>query len=134
MPINYLEKGAPMPASLGRCGDLLHDVRQLRLEMQRQTDAIEAREKEIQEHIINSVTTDSPGAVGQRYVVKVHSEPKPAIEDWGVFCSWVRKNDRFDMLQKRLSEKVVAETQADEGRVLPGLQTINVKKVSLTKV
>lgn len=51
-----------------------------------------------------------------------------------MFCSWVRKNDRFDLLQKRLSTKAVEETQAAEGRLLPGLSEIYVPKVSVTKL
>lgn len=131
---NILDKGAPLPASLGGCADLLHDVRELRLEMQRQVDAIAARESEIREHIINSVSPTDSGAVGQRFVAKVTSKQEPSIQDWGVFCSWVRKNDRFDCLQKRLSADAVKETCAVEGRMLPGLQAVNVKTVSITKL
>ncbi len=35
---NWLEKGGPMPASLGACADLLHDVRELRLQMAKQVE------------------------------------------------------------------------------------------------
>ena len=131
---DWLEVGSPLPASLGGCADLLHDVRALRLEMQRQTDAIEIREKEIRNHIIDNVSATEPGAVGQRFIAKVVTTPEPAVQDWGVFYSWVRKNDRFDCLQKRLAEKAVKETCAAEGRLLPGLQIINVKTVSVTKL
>jgi len=37
------------------------------------------------------------------------------------------------LLQKRLSEKAVADTTAAEGRMLPGLTEIYVMKVSVTK-
>ena len=133
MSVNWLEPGAPMPASLGACADLLHDVRELRLEMQRQTDAVEAREKEIKAWIIDHSTEHDTTFGGRRYIAQVYKEPTPTIQDWGVFCSWVRKNDRFDLLQKRLSEKAVEDTTAAEGRMLPGLTEIYVMKVSVTK-
>ena len=132
--MNILEKGAPLPVSLGACADLYHDVRALRLEMQKQVDAIQARETEVKEHIIASATVTDAGAVGRRYIARVISKAKPQIADWGVFCSWVRKNDRFDCLQKRISEDAVKQTMDAESRVLPGLQIVNVKDVSLTKV
>ena len=132
--INLLEKGAPVPASLGACGDLLHDIRELRLAMQKQVNAIEERERELKDHIINSVTPDDPGAVGKRFVTKVVTRPVPIIEDWGVFCSWVRKNDRFDCIQQRLSTDAVNEIQNAENRLLPGLGVMNKKDVSLTKL
>jgi hypothetical protein len=134
MSINYLKVGAPCPASLGACADLLHDVRELRLEMQRQTDAIEAREKEVRAWIIDHASATDTTFGGQRYVAQVYKETEPTIQDWGVFCAWVRKNDRFDLLQKRLSTKAVDETQETEGRILPGLTQIHVSKVSLTKL
>lgn len=131
---NLLEKGAPFPASLGACGDLLHDVRELRLTMQKQVDAIEAREKELKEYIINSIAPTESGAVGRRYVTKVTTTEVPIIDDWGVFCSWVRKNNRFDLLQKRLSTEAVKEVQVDQRRILPGLNIMNKKDVSITKI
>jgi len=130
---NMLEKGAPFPVSLGRCADLLHDVRDLRLSMQKQVDAIKARENEIEEHLVNSFSPENPGAVGLAYVAKLEVERVSTIEDWGVFCSWVRKHDRFDCIQKRLASKAVDEVQTAEKRVLPGLQVLNRKWVSLNK-
>ena len=80
------------------------------------------------------VTENDPGAVGKNYVAKVTTKNKPRVVDWGVFHSWVRKNDRFDCLQKRLSDKAVEDTMKDEDRVLPGLEMFTVKDISLTKV
>src|SRR5579872_6863440 len=54
MAFDILEPGAPLPVSLGSCADLLHDVRTLRLSMQKEVDVIEAREKEIRDHLIAS--------------------------------------------------------------------------------
>lgn len=77
--VNWLEPGAPMPASLGACADLLHDVKELRLEMQRQTDAIEAREKEIKKWIIDNANEHDTTFGGRRYVAQVYKEPEPLI-------------------------------------------------------
>lgn len=130
---NILEVGAPLPVSLGSCADLMHDVKTLRLAMQKELDAIEAREKEIAAHLINNFSRGDAGAVGQRYQATLVEKTKMKIEDWGVFCAWVRKNDRFDCLQKRLSDEAVETTQAQESRTLPGLEEMIVKSISLTK-
>jgi len=132
--VSYLEKGGPMPASLGRCADLLYDVKQLRLEMQRQTDEIKARETEITNHIISNANADNQAFGGQHHIAKIVKEEEPVIEDWGVFCSWVRKNDRFDLIQKRINSKAVSEVNATQGRSLPGLGTFTAVKISLTKL
>ncbi len=130
-----LEVGAPLPESIGRCADLYHDVRELRLSMDKEVAKVKARESEIQEHIINNLSKSSDtGAAGLRYRAQLTTERIPKLADWGVFCSWVRKLDRFDCIQKRIAEKAVADVIEQEGRVLPGLEMINVPKLSITKI
>lgn len=142
--INYLEQGAPMPPSIGRCADLYRDVRDLRLAMEKEVEKVKARETEVKNYIIDNLAVgQDTGAAGLRYraqlVSKVAYRIGSANEDapdggWGAFCSWIRKNDRFDMLQKRVSEKAADDFYAETGRVVPGLERVNVKDVSITKI
>jgi hypothetical protein len=136
-----LKVGGPLPQSMGRCADLYHDVRELRLAMEKEVDAIKARETEIQEHIINTLSVgDDTGAAGLKYRAQVVTKPKPRLltgeagDGWGIFTSWVRKNDYFHMLQKRINEVAVSEWQEAEQRIAPGLEMINVKSLSVTKI
>lgn len=139
-----LKAGSPMPASMGRCADLYHDVRELRLAMEKEVAEIQARETEIQNYIIDNLSKGADtGAAGLRYRAQVVPKRKPRIAGvtdaypqggWGAFCSWVRKNDRFDMIQKRLAEKAVEDWQAENERVLPGLEMINIPTLSVTKI
>lgn len=143
-PVDMLQKGAPLPVSMGRCADLYHDVRELRLAMEKEVEAIKARESEIQEHIINNLSKgDDTGAAGLRYRAQVTTKRKPILAGvseiypqggWGILCSWIRKNDRFDMLQKRLSDKAVMDWQEQENRILPGIEMMNVPSLSITKI
>lgn len=132
---DILALGAPLPISLGRCGDLLHDIRELRREMQRQVDAIQAREKEIEEHLVNmfDTSTGDTGAVGERYQVKLEIDRKARIQEWGAFTSWVRKNNLFNLIQKRLADKEVESAIAERGEILPGLEYFRYKWISVTK-
>lgn len=128
-----------MPASIGRCADLYHDVRELRLAMEKEVEEVKAREVEVQEHIIRNVSASAEaggdtGAAGLRYRVQVIKKLKPIIGDWGILCSWVRKNDRFDILQKRISEKAVAEWNETEARIMPGTDIMQVPTLSVTKL
>lgn len=143
-----LKVGAPMPKTMGRCADLYHDVRELRLAMEKEVEEIKARETEVQEHIINTLSSGEgdTGAAGLKYRAQLVVKPKPRLltgvdpqtllarEGWGIFTSWVRKNDRFDMIQKRINESAVMEWQDAEKRVMPGLEMVNVKTLSVTKI
>ncbi len=132
-----LQKGSPLPTSMGRCADLLHDVQQLRLAMEKEAAVIAERESEIKEYIIANLTKgEDTGASGLRYRVQVLTSRKPIIQPdgWGGFTSWMNKHGRFDLIQKRLSDKAVMEVMDAEKRLLPGLEIMNVPKISLTKV
>ena len=149
MSNRMLEKGGPMPVSIGRCVDLYHDVRTLRLQMEKEAAEIKAREAEIHEHILQHLTRgDEQGAVGLRYMAKrVEKDafrfgtPQPddmspgaMAGGWGAFTSWVLKHDAFHFLQKRLNETSCKIMFATEGRVPPGVERLIVPNLSITKV
>jgi hypothetical protein len=132
--LNPMELGAPLPTSIGRCADLYKEVQTHRLAMQKETDAVKARESEIKEHIINNLSkSEDTGAAGLKYRAQIVTKEVPRIDDWGVMTSWIRKHDRFDLLQKRLSDKAVMDLAAD-GQNVPGVAFVLVPDVSITKI
>ena len=133
--MNPFEKGSPMPASIGLCADLLFEVRELRLAMEKEVAPIKARETEIEDYIIANLSkSDDTGAAGKHHRAQIVTKRTYRVADWGILFSWIRKNDRFDLLQKRLSTKPVGEFEETEGRIVPGCEAINVVDVSLTKI
>lgn len=136
-----LKVGAPLPPTMGRCADLYHDVREMRLAMEKEVEQIKARETEIAEYIIDNLSTGADtGAAGLKYRAQVVVKIKPRLvtgeagDGWGLFTSWVRKNNLFNMLQKRISETAVEEWMEAEQRVPPGLERVHVKTLSVTKI
>lgn len=131
---NRLIVGAPMPQSIGLCADEYHDVRDLRLAMEKEVEAVKARESEIRTHIIDNLSKSSDtGAAGLRYRAQIVTKAVPKLADWSLFTAAVQKTGRFDLIQKRLSEKAVADLWA-EGFSVPGVEKINVPEVSITKI
>lgn len=129
-----LTAGAPMPETIGACADMLHDVRELRLAMEKEVEAVKKREAEIKDHIIESLSAGADtGAAGQRYRVQIVTKTKPRLEDWAAFTQWVVANDRFDCVQRRLSDKAVMD-MLEAGAALPGIERMHVKDVSITKI
>lgn len=130
--------GSPMPKSIGRCADLYHDVRELRLMMEKEVEAIKARESEIQEYILSNLSkSDDTGAAGLRYRAQVRVEDKPQVSEekggWKALWKFIAANDRFDLLQKRLGEKAIADMW-DAGENVPGVAVVHVPKLSITKI
>lgn len=133
---DVMKVGHPMPPSIGRCADLYHDIREVRLAMEKEVAEVKARETEIQEHILNTLSVgDDTGAAGLRYRAQVVSKAKPRLADWGVFTAWVRKNDLFHLIQRRINEAAVAEYMEQNQRdAVPGTEIVNVKSISITKI
>lgn len=133
--MSNLAVGSPLPKSIGACADLYNDVRTVRLAMDKEAKAVKDRETEIREHIIaNLGKSEDTGAAGKRYRAQIVVKDVVRVVDWGLLHSWIRKNDRFDMLQKRLGETAATDWIAEEKRMLPGCEVIKVPDVSITKI
>lgn len=131
-PANPLQVGAPMPPSVGQAADALHDIRELRLQMQKETDAVKARETEIENWIIEQCQVDTGGA-GLRYRAQVKVEAKPRIADWAALTYFLWETQAFQLIQKRLSDTAVKELW-DANVEVPGVERFLAKKVSVTKI
>lgn len=136
-----MQVGQPLPASIGRCADLYHDIREVRLAMEKEAEEVKARETEIQEHIISRLAaSEDTGAAGLKYRAQVVVKRKPRISDekggWPIFWSWIRKNDFMNMVQRRINEKALEEYMEEnpERTEIPGTEMVNVKTLSITKV
>ncbi|HET6455341.1 MAG TPA: hypothetical protein VFI02_13135 [Armatimonadota bacterium] len=128
------EQGSPLPPAIGLCADLYAEVRELRLAMQKHVDNVKARETEVREHIIDNLSKSlDSGAAGLRYRAQIVMKEHPSLKDWDAFTSYVAANRRFDLLQKRLSDKAVMDLM-DDGVVVPGVEKFNAKEVSITKI
>jgi hypothetical protein len=127
-------KGGAIPQAIGLCADLYHDVRELRLAMQKEVDEVAAREKEIKDYIIDNLSkSDDTGAAGKRYRAQIVTKVTPAAADWEKIHQFILENDRFDLLQKRLSDKAVQDMW-ENGEEVPGVERFNAISVSITKL
>jgi len=131
---NKFIKGAPLPASLGPCVDLYKEVQELRLAMQKEVDAVKARESEIKQHIIDNLSkSDDTGVAGKRYRAQIVTKATPAVSDWDKVWDFIRENDRTDLVQKRINDKAVKEIW-EAGEEVPGVDKFNSVDVSVRKV
>lgn len=128
-----LKVGAPLPKSLGACVDAFKEVSELRLDMDKDVKKIKARENEIKEHLIENLSvSDTTGVSGLKFKAQVTSEPQPTAEDWEDIYDYIVEHDRFDLMGKSLNSKAVKDMWAEKKKI-PGVGSINVKKLSVTK-
>lgn len=122
----------PYPQSMGACADLLYEYRQKRLDAEKVAAALKEKEDALKEYIIDNLDKDSGGAIGKAYKVEVVRGEKPVVDDWPAFFAYVGRTKAWDLLQRRVSEKALADRIAD-GKKIPGWKPFNTVGVSLTK-
>lgn len=128
-----------LPKSMGACADLLYDTRQARLAKEKEAAALKIEEERIKTHIIDNLDKrEDTGAAGKRYRAQIKRRRKWRVnaERWDKFFTWVGKQGRFDLLQKRLSEQAINELMetAPKRSQPPGIEPFDFVDISLTKV
>lgn len=128
--------GDDMPDHLGQVADEYKRVASIRIARQKAVDEIKSRESELRDYLIEHIDADNEaGVMGREYQATIKKDVKPRIdpEKWNEFHQWVAENGRFDLLQKRMSDKAVMEL-INEGVELPGVEKMHVKSVSVRKI
>ncbi len=126
--------GAPLPTSVGLRADLYHEVRETRLLMEKETKPVKDLETAIQASIIADLdASDDTGAAGKRYRAQIKIKEASTVTDWPSFHNFILETGRFDLLQKRQAETAVMD-MISSGEIPPGVEKINVKTVSITKI
>lgn len=125
-----------MPKRVGSVADLLYSTRQTRLALQKVVEELQKQETALKNHVIERLpVSDATGAAGKIARVQVIPKTTVQVEDWDKFYAYVRRNNAFELLQRRLSATNVRERLEHAGkRGLPGVKEEGYKDISLTKV
>ena len=123
----------PSFEQLGALIDALYNLRAKRLEMAKQVDALKAEEEtqriQLLEMLQKYGLAKASGAIatiGQTHKIE------PLVTEWEDVWKFIREENRFDLLQKRLSAP--AWRELNEGGILvPGTMPQDVWDISLTK-
>lgn len=122
------------PPKLGACADRLYQLREKRLLMQKETDAVEAEEKALKEHLIQTLPKSEAGGIaGKLARVSVVTKAVPRVEDWDKLYAYIKKKGEFELLQRRVADTAVQE-RWEAGKAVPGVASFDVVTLSMNKV
>lgn len=122
------------PKQLGACADKLYELRQKRLEMQKEVDKVAAEEAALKEHIINTLPkSEASGVAGKLARVTVVTKQIPQVKDWDAFYKYVKKTGQFDLMQRRITDAAIKE-RWEAGKEVPGVEHFNAVSVSINKI
>lgn len=127
-------KSLTIPKTLGECADLLYKVKAARLAKKKEMEELESQETELKEYIIKTLPkSKASGVAGKVARIAVANKDVQQVEDWDALFKYVKKNDAFELLQRRLSTAAVQE-RLDDGQQVPGVKLIKVPQVSINKL
>jgi len=122
-----------MSLTLGQQIDALYQTRQERLDLQGQVEELKASEALIREAIMVALHENGMAkGSGLLATASIKKSIEPIIADWELIHRYIRREDRFDLLQKRLSAPAWRGL-LDSGFLVPGTESVEVQDLSLTK-
>lgn len=123
-----------VPKTIGACADLLYELKQQRLAIQKQVDELADFEAKIKEHVINTLPKhDQTGAIGKLAKVTVVTKLVPQLQDKEAFYKWLKRTGEFDLLPSGVSRKAVEE-RWEAGKKVPGVEPFTAVTISLNKL
>lgn len=122
------------PKTMAACADQYYLLRERRLAEQKKVDAIEAEEKAIKEHIINTLPkSEASGVAGKVARVTVVKKVVAQVKDWDKFFKYIKKTGEFDLMQRRVSDSAVQE-RWEAGKTVAGVESFNALTLSVNKL
>lgn len=126
------------PKTIGACIDLAFEIRAERQEKSRAYDAeigeMKANEKLLEDHILNSFSkSDIDGAKGKIATAAIKRSTVGKITDWPTLCKYVKENDAWDLLYKRITNEAY-NARLEVGEAVPGTEPFQKMDLSLTKI
>jgi hypothetical protein len=121
------------PKTPGACVDKLYALDQKQTEAQRVADDIKREFAALEAHLIATLPkSDLDGAIGAVAMAKLRRTLVPNITDWRELYAYVKKNNAWDLIQKRASAPAFRERWADK-KIIPGAEPFTKISLSLTK-
>jgi len=118
---------------LGTTIDALYSLRQSRLEKQREIDEMKAHEAHLRQAIIAMLEDAGLAkASGGMATAGITLKVEPLVTDWDPVFEYIRKENKFELIQKRISAPAWRELK-ESGILVPGTEENPVVDISLTK-
>lgn len=105
-----------------------------RLAEQKKVDTLEDKEKKLKAKVIAAVKEAKLSSVkGLKYGANYTSKDLPTAGDWSKVYAWIKENDAFDILHKRLTTTAI-EARWEDGVEIPGIVKLPVDEINMTTV
>lgn len=119
--------------TLGEAIDTLYQARAARLAMAKEVKELQVKEAEAKVNVLKLLGESGLAkASGKLATAGITTEDVPYIKDWDQVYDYIKSNDRFDLLQKRIGVVAWRDLFKD-GILVPGTEAGVDTDLSLTK-
>lgn len=126
-----------IPKKMAEVADLWFSTRAARLALQKQVDALEAREAQLKSHIIDNLPASSAtGIRGKLVAVVIEKKDRAELADFDAFTDFIVKNRKkgaFALMNRALNAKAIKEYW-DMGQQVPGVNQVAYKTLSYSAI
>lgn len=141
------QAGWKPPKTLAAGADAMFKLREQRLKLQKEVDALEAQEGDLKHYLISQLPAhDASGVAGKLCRVTLKKAEVPKADDWSQtyasivsdYSSHLRKKDglqdtAFAILNRALSKSAIGELW-DSGKAVPGVSKFTTTSLSINKL
>lgn len=123
-----------VPKKLGQAADLLYQVKNERLAAQREMEPLSKFEKELKEHLINTLPkSEANGVAGSVARATIKTKEIPRVADEKKFLAYAKKPGNEDLI-KMVPNIEAIEARLEDGKKVPGIEIFKAVTVSLNKL
>jgi hypothetical protein len=124
---------AKLPKTLGALIDRAYALRQERLKLQTEVDDLKSQERAIEDMILGSFPRDDlERASGKLATATRTSVTVPSVQDWEKLYTFIKKNNAFELLQRRPHVKAFQDRWEND-EFVPGVERFTKVGLSITK-
>lgn len=117
----------------GEIANLRYDMQQERKEAAAHVDTLKKAERKLDDFILeNLLFGDTTKAGGSRGNISRSLTQIAVVNDWQALFAFIKENDAFELLQKRVGVTACKERWANEIEI-PGVERGNAVKVHVSK-
>ncbi len=121
------------PKTIGACIDQLYKMQKARHVIEKQADDAKKKESTLEAYILETFAkSELDGARGKTATAGITQATVATVKDWDKLYKYVKKNDAWDLLQKRVSSTAY-RARLDEKISVPGVEPFLTTKLSLKK-
>jgi len=121
-------------AELGHLADQLDSKRADRLAADKIAAGLKSDEHALQQQLISEMEENNLFAIGgEQCIIKRKLKERAIANDWPEFYEYIRKNDAFDLLHRRITDSAVL-LRREDGVEIPGISLMEYSTITYSKV